>query len=236
MNFLLSFQRFASQYLFALLVVFAPSVNASQIVFDWSPAGSGASGTSGSYGNEDRSFNFQYWGELITFTTDTKIDGMDIYTNASAPYGRVGDPVKIRIWSNPNGDGNLQLTSSLLATISSTVSLVDTDGAVGTGTGGRRLHADFPEFTLVGGQLYLIGMAGDNVDLGQDTLVDVPGGDKNMTRFYDADTTVGQRNGIGDMAFRLWGTESSNVPEPDSLALCALALCLFWAVRRQRVS
>ena len=70
----------------------AAAAQAAPVVWDWSPATTGATVTNNNWTNE---FGSQFFGERVQFASSTVVSGMDIYMSTS--YGAVGDLSLIHI-------------------------------------------------------------------------------------------------------------------------------------------
>lgn len=218
----MTLRRLAANAIFVGTLVFGvAAAQAAPIVWDWSPSATGATVTNDNWSN---TFGSQYFGERVQFASSTVVSGMDIYMNTG--FGVVGNAVKVSIWADAGGG----VPGALLDSISTVVSEVDLDGAIGSN---HRVHADFSGFTMSGSLGYLIGMAGDGISLTQTGLMGVAGGDGQVARFGGAGF-VTMASDVQDMAFRLYGSPANAVPEPGALALTGLSLALMGFARRRR--
>lgn len=192
------------------------------LVWDWSPLTTGGTVTSDNWSNYNPG---QHFAERVSFAAATSIDGIDIYNNAA--WGAVGSPVVVTIWANSGGQ-----PGNVLAQHQTTVTIADTDGAVGQQQ--HRLHADFAAFLMSAGVDYWIGMAGAGESLTQTGLQGVAGGDSRMAQFNSNDVfSYFTDVSVGDMAFRLHG-DAGAVPAPLTAALVLAGLAAAGATRRRR--
>jgi len=195
---------------------------ASSVVWDWSPATTGATITSDGWTNQ---YPGQHFGEMVSFGADTTIDGMDIYS--SDGFGVAGSPAKITVWAD-----NAGAPAAILAQFSVSLSAVD---SLGASAGETRKHADFGGFTMLANTNYWIGMAGDGLDLTQTGLQGVSGGDSKMAQFGSFGTfDFFTGPDVGDMAFRLYGNAPASTPEPSTLSLALLSLGGIYLNRRKQ--
>jgi hypothetical protein len=199
----------------------SPVSIASTVVWDWSPATTGAAVTNPAWENTRPG---RHYAEFVQFDDTADIDGMDIYGIDSDAFGdlfgKVGSPVVITIWSDSSGQ-----PGSVLNQIFTTISAID---HVGASVGNRRLHTDLPSFHMLAKTKYWIGMAGDGIVFTQTGLHGVPGGDSTMANFLVFDSFgFFPDSGQGDMAFRLYGNKavppSNTVPIP-TIGVGGLAL------------
>lgn len=146
----------------------------------------------------------QNWAdEFPSLSNDVYLTGIDIYSNSS--FGFIGQSVTVRLWS---------YDKLLLDEIHTTISAIDTNGALGSMT---RKHADIDPLLLLANNWYWIGMIGTNSQIAQAGLTTVYGG--SMAQFNG--TTFDHIAYNNEMAFRLEGT-TNIVPEPSSFILfCA---------------
>jgi hypothetical protein len=195
----------------------ASSALASPLIWDWSPATTGATAADG-WSNQNPG---QHFAEKVSFTGNNTVDGMDIY--AALGFGSVGAAVKITVWADSAGQ-----PGAVLNQFSSLISAIDAQGAA---AGDARVHTDFAGFSMLANTTYWIGMAGDGFDLTQTGLIGVAGGDSVMAQFNSDDNfSIFTSDIVGDMAFRLYG---ASVPEPATFSLFGLGLAGLFAHRRK---
>lgn len=198
---------------------------ASPILLDWSPQALLGETSGNAYSNINRG---QHFAEAVSFAVNTLVDGMAIYSGHA--YGSVGTLVDIAIWADEAGR-----PGALLGRFGSMIDSVDSDGA---GNGNLRKHAQFAGFTMAADVSYWIGMAGHTVELAQAAVRGADGGDGQMAQFTGSGSYLGQ-TGVGDMAFRLYGTalgpaQHVAIPLPGTLPLFGLAGVGLLALRRRR--
>lgn len=195
-----------------LLIASLATPGVAAIIWDFSPDGQSATGSTG-FTNIESGQNFA---ERFSFGSSFTITGMDIYSQAR--FGALGDSVTVNLYSDDAGE-----IGSLIAEYVSTISLIDDEGSASVQDANRK-HADVQPIGLAAGS-YWIGMAGTTADLGQMGLsVNFP--DDSRSALFSGDAFAGMSDAlVGDMAFRLHGTLAS-VPEPGSLALTGLGFAL----------
>jgi hypothetical protein len=220
----------------AALVALLPAASAAPagagIVWDYSPATTGASITPSVGALESLAFD-QNFAERISFPNPVLLTGMDIYTRDGMAH--VGQSATIRIRTDSSG-----IPGGLLEDFAEAISIVDTQGAVGANV--VRAHVDFTHpVALTGMTAFWIGMSGTfTPDLGQLGLSGAHApGDARMYQFVE--TVPDHFVNDGDMAFRLFGEEqAAAVPEPASLtiwglgALGAASVAVCGTTRRRR--
>ena len=217
--------RWRLRVLFGVIVIclVAAPAWASPIVWDWSPATTGATVTSDYWSNN---FNGQHFADMVLFGSGMSVDGIDIYMSPN--YPSLSQTVKITIWADAAGQ-----PGAVAAQYSSLVSIIDTSGAAGDNV---RVHADFTPFLMGANTPYWIGMAGDGTTMTQTGLSGVNEGDSRMAQFNDGDSfSYFTGTSVGDMAFRLNGTPTQTVPDPgSSLLLLLLGLAGLRACRKRQ--
>ncbi len=180
-------------------------------ILDFSPETTG-NNSFFSAGNRDDSQN---WGTLFILNAEMNLSAIDRYS--SADFGNVGENVFVKIWT---GDG-----ATLLHDISTTITVQDSDGA-GT-SDAIRSRAEF-DVDLAAGA-YLIGVAGDSEDLGQNLLQGTSGA---TFRFFGDTLSAPERTA----SIRVFGGDVTAVPLPAGLPLLFGALAVLGvAVRRRAV-
>lgn len=190
----------------AALTAWAAPAKAAFVV-DFSPATTGGS-YGGAWINQSSNQNF---GEQIDFTSAVTITAMDVYTLSHV--GNVGTLVTIRLWADQGG-----IPGALLTSFTETIALKDTDGTAGI-TNVVRVRANFTNaLNLAANTTYWIGMSGTSDELGQVSL-NTPG-DGTMAWF--SGTSYNSQAAIGDMAFRLEGSDINAVPAPPAAILFAI--------------
>jgi hypothetical protein len=196
------------------------STSYASIIWDYSPATTGGEVSADDWINN---YNMQSFAEAVSFASDTTVGGIDIYSTSS--YGYIGESVTVRLWSDSTGQ-----PGTLLNTIVTTITAIDTDGAVGNN---NRKHADITPLTLTAGTTYWIGMTGTGENhINQTGLFGVSGGDGKMAQFNGSDTFSYFTDVTGDMAFRLEDTTNA-VPEPTTMLLLGFGLMGLAGVRRK---
>jgi hypothetical protein len=222
----------------ALVLACGKDLNAG-LVWDYSPATySGATQSPEiGYGLTNLS-TAQNFAERVFILNSTSLTGMDIYARSSG--GGLTNPVAlgasttIRIWNDLVGtpDGPLH-------NFTETVSVIDTDGALGTDV--IRIHVDFTNPVVLDANTeYWVGMSGTSVNIGQLGLAGVMAPENSrMYRFNGTTPIIQTGDFAGDMAFRLHGdeiTEVSSTPEPASMALLGSTGIggIGWRMRRRR--
>lgn len=205
----------------------SPAV-ASPLLLDWSPQALLGAASGNAYSNVNRG---QHFAEAVSFTVNTLVDGMSIYSTDR--YGALGALVDIAIWADEDGR-----PGALLGRFGSAIDTIDGSGA---STDNVRKHAQFGGFTMLADVSYWIGMAGHTVELAQTAIRGgngANGGDGRMAQFTGSGSYLGQTN-AGDMAFRLYGTalgpqQHIAIPLPGTVPLFGLAGLALVAARRRR--
>lgn len=195
------------------------------ILLDWSPNATGAelspSGDGSVLANLSTGIN---WAEEVMLPFGALITGMDIYT--SNTKASLNQSVTIRFWDNP-----------IVPTVfTALVSILDTDGVTGAKADRVRAHVDFGSnaFSVAANQFFLIGMSGTDSDLGLYGLTGPNAPGDEMMLVFNGDVPDDFAD-VGDMAFRLHGNVSRNVPDSSS-TLALLALGAFGIAWFRRVS
>jgi hypothetical protein len=185
-----------------------PDRAAAAIVWDYSPATTGADIQPGSgyvWVNDSSAQNFS---DQFLLGQDTTLTGMDIYTRDD--FLSIGQSVTVRLWSDNSGT-----PGTLLQNFTEALAAVDTQSA-GSDLSVRRSFANFVNpVSVLANTRYWIGMSGMDSELGQLTLTGLNApGDNTVARFNG--TTFFTNDSIGDQAFRLHGNATA-VPTPALL-------------------
>lgn len=199
----------------AMLFVLTTTANAAPVVWDYSPDTTGASVVN----NWQNISNRQNFVERFELSADTVLSGMDIFSTTSS--GNFGFIATIRVFSNNSGTPDTKLYE-----FTETDHVIDSVGTLSQPSLSRK-HVDFTVPVSLAAGSYFIGMSGSG-DIAQAGLLNI---DDNGIWQLSGGTISRFSNGIGDMAFRLFG-EVSSVPAPSAFVLVGLGL-IGLGIRRQ---
>lgn len=188
------------------------AINASHaaLILDASPETIGFSDTF-SASNE---LSGQSFATFFTVTEDTTLTGIDSY--AGSPFGISGFSVTIRIFNDSGGS-----VGSTVAQLSSTITVVDSEGAGASGL--VRRFAPFSQTVAAGS--YWIGVTGTGLEFAQELLeFSPPQSTPDTIQFNAGGSSITDTFGVASI--RVFGDPTS-VPAPATLTLMCLGLlCL----------
>ena len=208
------------------IAILSTPVNASTIIWDYSPATTNTTGE-GASSSFVNSSAFQNFADAVSFSVPHLLTGMDLYSTEL--FGTVGNNVNIRIRLD-----NAGTPSTLIHNFSETITVIDDEG-IGEWNSVNRKFVGFRfPLLLEANTTYWIAMSQEGVSsqpsgqLGQAFLNTNPG-DGQVALFLGTEfNRIDSLN--GDMAFRLHGRA---VPEPLTILGTSTALGIGGFFRRK---
>ena len=211
------------------IAILSTPVNASTIIWDYSPATTNTTGegTPSSFVNSSTFVNFA---EMVSFSVPQILTGMDIYSNEL--FSTVGNNVTIRIRLDNSGT-----PGTLIHDFNETITIIDDEGIGEWESVSRKFVAFSTPVTLAADTTYWIGMSREGSSsqpsgqLGQ-AFLDTDPGDGRVAQFLGTDFNRFQALN-GDMAFRLHGRA---VPEPLTIlgAMTAAGMGAFFKSKTKK--